>query len=130
MTGSSRQGLAVPCLAKGQPPSHLERHFVRVHVVIAAVVHRGLEVDHRKAGQVAARRRLDNALFNGRNEIPRHRAAEDFVAKLEPAAARQRLHANLAVAKLPVAAGLLLVPSLRLGLAANVSRYGTLGAFR
>jgi hypothetical protein len=53
------------------------------------------------------------------NEVARHRAAEDFVAELEAAAARQRLHANFAVAKLAVAAGLLLVPALRLGLAAD-----------
>ena len=42
-------------------------------------------------------------------------AAEDVVLELEVAAARQRLHADLAVAELAVAAGLLLVPAVRLG---------------
>ncbi len=49
------------------------------------------------------------------HELPRDRAAEDVVLELEVAAARQRLHADLAVAELPVAAGLLLVPAVRLG---------------
>ena len=44
----------------------------------------------------------------------RDRAAEDLVDELELAAARQRLHADLAVAELAVAAGLLLVAAVRL----------------
>src|SRR5204862_5082647 len=45
----------------------------------------------------------------------RNRAAEDVVHELEVAAARQRLELDLAVAELPVPAGLLLVPAVRLG---------------
>ncbi len=41
-------------------------------------------------------------------------AAEDVVGELEVAPARHRLHADLAVAELTVAAGLLLVPPVRL----------------
>ena len=47
--------------------------------------------------------------LDGGDELPRDRAAEDLVDELELAAARQRLHADLAVAELAVAAGLLLV---------------------
>ena len=50
-----------------------------------------------------------------RDELPRDRAAEDVVDELEVAAARQRLDLDLAVAELAVAAGLLLVPAVRLG---------------
>ena len=50
-----------------------------------------------------------------RNELARDRAAEDVVDELEVAAARQRLELHLAVAELAVAAGLLLVPAVRLG---------------
>ena len=48
------------------------------------------------------------------NEPARDRAAEDLVDEFELAAARQRLHLDLAVAELAVAAGLLLVPAVRL----------------
>jgi len=51
----------------------------------------------------------------GRHELPRDRAAEDVVHELEVGAARQRLDPDLAVAELAVAAGLLLVSSVRLG---------------
>ena len=49
------------------------------------------------------------------HELPRNRTAEDVVLELEVAAARQRLHADLAVAELPVAARLLLVAAVCLG---------------
>ena len=51
----------------------------------------------------------------GGNEVARNRAAENLVGELEFPAARQRLHANPAIAELPVAAGLLLVPALHVG---------------
>ena len=56
------------------------------------------------------------------DELARDRAAEDLVDELEVAAARQRLDLDLAVAELAVAAGLLLVPAVRLGRALIVSR--------
>ena len=123
MMGSSRQGLHdLHALAEGEPPRHLERHFVGVHVVVAAVVDRRLEIDDRIAGQIAARGRLDDALLDRGNEVAGNGAAEDFVGELEAAAAGQRLHPDLAVAELAVAAGLLFVPSLGLGLGRGSSR--------
>ena len=56
-----------------------------------------------------------DALLDRRDVLPRDRAAEDVVLELEVAAARQRLDPDLAVAELAVAAGLLLVPAVRLG---------------
>ena len=82
--------------------------------MIRAVVEHDAEVDDRIAGEVAAQPRFLDALLDGGNELPRDRAAEDLVDELELAAARQRLHADLAVAELAVAAGLLLVPAVRL----------------
>ena len=82
--------------------------------MVRAVVERDAEVDHRVAGEVAAHARFLDALFDRRNELPRDRAAEDLVDELELAAARQRLHPDLAVAELAVPAGLLLVPAVRL----------------
>src|SRR5581483_8336658 len=65
------------------------------------------------------RRRFDDALFDGGHELARDCPAEDLVDELEAAAARQRLHLDLAVAKLAVPARLLLMPPLRIRLAAN-----------
>ena len=65
-----------------------------------------------------------------RNIVLRNRAAENVVHKLELAASRQRLHLDLAVAVLAVAAGLLLVASLHVGLAANGLAVGHLGRFQ
>ena len=50
------------------------------------------------------------------HELPRNRAAEDVVDELEIGAARQRLHRDLAVAELAVAARLLLVAAVGLDL--------------
>ena len=72
-----------------------------------------------KSGQIAFFRGLDDSLFDRGNEVPRNGAAEDFVFEFELSAARQRLHANPAIAELAVAAGLLLVAALHVGLAAN-----------
>ena len=83
--------------------------------MVRAVEDRDAEVDHRKAGEIAAHARFLNALFHRRNELARDRAAEDVVDELEVRAARQRLDLDLAVAELAVAAGLLLVAAVRLG---------------
>src|SRR6185437_12291920 len=63
----------------------------------------------------AALRALLDALFDRGDEVARDGAAEDLVDELEASAAFERLHADLAVAELAVAAGLLLVPSLHVG---------------
>ncbi len=82
--------------------------------MVRAVEHRDLEVHHRVARQVPAHPRILDALFDCGHELARDRPAEDVVGELEVAAARHRLHADLAVAELPVAAGLLLVAAVRL----------------
>src|SRR6187397_3232848 len=74
-----------------------------------------LEVDHREAGEEAAEPGVLDAFFDGRDELPGNRAAEDVVDELEVAPARQRLDLDLAIAELPVAARLLLVSAVRLG---------------
>ena len=83
--------------------------------MIRAVEDGGLEVDHRVSGQESAHARVLDPLLDRRDVLPRNRAAEDVVLELEVAAARQRLHADLAVAELPVPARLLLVAAVRLG---------------
>ena len=83
--------------------------------MVRAVEHRHAEIDHRIAGEVAARPRVLDALLDRRHELARDRAAEDVVDELEIGAARQRLDFDLAVAELAVAAGLLLVPAVRFG---------------
>ena len=87
--------------------------------MIRAVVDGDFEIDHRKAGQKAVGGGFHDSFFDGGNEIARNRAAEDFVGEFELPAARQRLHANPAIAELAVAAGLLLVAALHVGPAAN-----------
>ena len=127
MMGSSRQGLAgFHAFAEGDAAGHLEGHFVGVDVVVAAVVDGGLEVDDGVAGEVAAGGGLDDALLDGGDEVAGDGAAEDFAGELEAAAAGEGLHADFAVAELAVAAGLLLVAALGLGLAADGFAVGDL----
>ena len=83
--------------------------------MVGAVEHGDAEVDHRIAGQIAAGPRVLDPLLDRRHELARNRPAEDVVDELEVGAAAQRLDADLAVAELPVAAGLLLVAPVRLG---------------
>src|SRR6185437_3256601 len=64
-------------------------------------------------------RALDDSLLDRRDEVPRNRPAEDLVHELKALAAWHRLHAEAAVAELPVSAGLLLVPPLHVGFAQN-----------
>ena len=85
--------------------------------MIRAVVKDHAEIHCRKSREHSLLPRFLNALFNSGNEISRNRAAENFVHEFEVAAARQRLHADLAVAILAVAAALFLVLALNVGLA-------------
>src|ERR1035441_3154282 len=57
--------------------------------------------------------------FHCGNELARNRAAEDLIGELKSTAARQRFHANLAVAELAVSPCLLLMAALSLGAAAD-----------
>ena len=70
--------------------------------------------------------RLHDAFLNRGNVVLGNRAAEDFVDELEVAAARQRLHLDLAIAELAVTAALLLVTALHVGAAANGFAIGNL----
>ena len=98
--------------------------------MIRAVVEDDLEVDNGISGKEAALRGFDNALFDGGNVVPGNRAAEDFVDELEVSAARQRLHLDLAVAELAVAAALLLVAALHVGAPANRLAIGNFRRFQ
>ena len=57
-----------------------------------------------------------HALLDGRDEVAGYGAADDLVDELEPAALRQRFDLDVADGVLPVAAGLLDVPAVALGL--------------
>ena len=113
--------------AEGQAAGHFEGHFVGVDVVVAAVVDDGPEIDDREAGEVAAGGGLDDAFFDGGDEVARDGAAEDFAGEFEAAAAGQGLDADLAVAELAVAAALLLVAPMAFGLGADAFAVGDLG---
>ena len=127
--GLEKAGLRrLHAFAEGEAAGHLERHFVGVDVVVAAVVDDDLEIDDRVAGEVAAGGGLDDAFFDGRDEVAGDGAAEDFAGELEAAAAGQGLHADFAVAELAVAAGLLLVAAMALGLGADGFAVGDLGS--
>ncbi len=126
--GLEQAGLAVlHGLFEGEAAGGLEGQLVGVDVVIAAVVDGDLEVDDGVAGEVAAGGGLDDAFFDGGNEVAGDGAAEDFVGEFEAAAARQGLHADFAVAELAVTAGLLFVAAVRFGLAADGFEVGNLG---
>ena len=75
--------------------------------MVAAVDERDLDVDEREAGEDAAVARLADALLDGRDELLRDDAADDLVVEDEARAALVRLDAQLDVAVLAVAAGLL-----------------------
>src|SRR5439155_4411899 len=87
----------------------------RVDIVVGAVVQGDPEIDDGVTRQEAAAARVLNALFHGRNERWGNGSSENVVHELEIRTAAERLNADLAVAELAVSAGLLLVPSVRLG---------------
>src|SRR5262249_44721633 len=110
--------------------SQLEGEFRGVYVVIRAVVNRDLEIDHGKAGQVAVGGGFDDAFLDRGDVVLRDRAAENLVGELEIRPARQWLHADPAIAELPVAAGLFLVPALYVGFAPNGFAIRNLGGLQ
>src|SRR5262249_54672724 len=89
----------------------LERHVGRVDRVILTVEEPALEVDDREAGEDAANPRLLDALLDGRDELARHRAADDRVIENEARAAGKGLEVNVCDAELAVTSRLLLVLS-------------------
>src|SRR5205085_6838295 len=86
----------------------LEGHFRRVDVVVLPIGEADAEIDHRIAGQETLLARVLNALLHRWDVLAWDGAAVDVVDELEIAAARQRLHGDLAVGELAVAARLLL----------------------
>src|SRR5207245_3375893 len=62
---------------------HLEGEVVGIHFVIGAVVEDDFEVHHRIAGEIAARGRVLDSLFDGGNEVPGNGDAEDIVDEVE-----------------------------------------------
>ncbi len=119
MIGSSSAGLhSMDALLERHRGGDLERQLVRVDRVERAVVERRLEVGQRIAGKDALGGRLADALLDAREEALRHRPADDPLGELD-AAAGVRLELDPDVAEHAVAAGLLLVLALDLGLAAD-----------
>src|SRR5581483_248446 len=91
---------------EGHGTGDLECHFARVHLVVAAVVERRLNVHHFVAGKNAAFERLANALIHGLDVFLGHDAANDVVHELVAFARGLRLEANLYVTVLAATAGL------------------------
>src|SRR6185369_15853272 len=87
-----------------------EGNLLAVDAVMLAVVDHYPHVDHRIAGDGAGGEHFAHALFHGRDELARNRAALDLVEELEAAPARQRLDAQVDLAELAGTAALLLVP--------------------
>ena len=108
----------------------LKSHFRRIHFVVGTVEEDDAEIHHGTAGQIPFRGCLDDALLDGRDEVPGDGAAEDVVHKLEARPALQGFQLDPAVAVLAVTAGLFLVLALRFGLGANRLAIGNLGRFQ
>ena len=102
----------------GQLRRHLKRHFGGIHRVIAAVQQRRLQADNGIPRQHAMAHSLLQALFHRREIVFRHAAAEHTLGKDKVALCRG-LELDPHVTKLPMAAGLLFVASLRLALPAD-----------
>ena len=107
MIGSSSVGCAgAHAVLEGEDRRHLEGVLVRIHLVVRAVDQRGLDVDHRIAGEHALVDRLVDALLHRRDEFLRHPAALDAVDEFV-ALAGLRLELQPDVAVLAAAARLL-----------------------
>ena len=94
--------------------------------MIAAVVELGAQARHREARQNALDEVLAQALFDRRNEVARHRAADDCIDELEIRARLGGGELNPHVAELAVAAALLLVAALHLNRLADGLAVGNL----
>src|SRR5204862_7534899 len=104
----------------------LERQLVRIDGMEGAVVEGRLEVREGIARDDALGGRLADALLDAREELPRDRPADDLLGEGD-AALRVRLQLDPDVAEHAVAAGLLLVAAVRLGLAADRFAVGDAG---
>src|SRR5271163_2626371 len=89
----------LPCsFLKSDRSSNLECHFVRIDIVVAAVVENCLEIDNLVAGENAAMQRLANTLLGRLDVFLRNYAALDLVDKLETLTRLVRLQTNPHVA--------------------------------
>ena len=84
--------------------------------MIGAEVQRGLQEHDRITGQNALADAVAQALFDGRDEVLRHAAADGLVREDHFFGLGLRLEADVNVAELAVAAGLLLVTDVDLDL--------------
>ena len=84
--------------------------------MIGAEVQRGLQEHDRITGQNALADAVAQALFNGRDEVLRHAAADRLIREDHLFGLGLRLEADINVAELAVAAGLLLVTAVDLDL--------------
>ena len=114
----NRLGLARRFLERHRT-GDLERHFVRVDIVVAAVVQRDLDVDHLVAGENAALHRVLDALVDRLDVLLRNRAALGVVGELVALARLVRRDADLRVAVVTRTTGLTDVLAFRLGVAAD-----------
>ena len=93
--------------------SHDKGHFGAVHGVVAAVQQGGFQADHRITGQHALLSGKADALFNSREEVLRHAAAEHLLFE-DDLLAVAGLEVDDDIAELAMTAGLLLMTALLL----------------
>src|SRR5574343_233490 len=86
--------------------SHLEGHFVRVHIVVRTEVQRDFDVNNGVACQNALAQSFDHTLFNGRDVFARNHTALDGVNEFEALASFLRLDLEHHVTVLTLAARL------------------------
>ena len=96
--------------------------------MIGAVVQNGLHADHRIFGKGAGLHAVEKSLFDRREEVLRHGAADDFLGKFQTFRLAG-FKADPHVAELAVSAGLLLVAALNLHSAADGFAVGDAGLF-
>ena len=77
--------------------------------MVGAIVDGHPHIDGRIPGKRPLMQRLHDTFFDGRHEISRNRAADDFILELEPLAARQRTDFQPTITILAMPAGLALV---------------------
>ncbi|MDT4855138.1 hypothetical protein FQZ97_894790 [compost metagenome] len=111
----------------GLAPGGLEGDVLGVHRVVLAVVDGDLEVFHRQPGQRAAGQHRAHALLHRGDELRGDDATLHLVGEEEAATARQGLDAQVHLAELPRAAGLLLVAAVAFGRTGDGFAVGHLG---
>ena len=88
--------------------------------MVGAIIQHGLQADERVAGEHALLHGVAQALFDGREEVFRHAAAEDFLGENHVVGLVLGLEADPDIAELAAAAGLLFVAAVGLDLALDL----------